>query len=172
MSRKYRLGQSREAQDMDHRDTYSRERAADSKRRQRTAERLETGIESHDAEALLRLPDATPWLHLPEATLIQRHSQWVDLELADGSTLCATLGGKLKGVHLVCGDRVRYVPMPQEAMTGNPGSSSAPMPTSSGSAPPWWTHPSARACWSAPRCWPWMRASPSGCSSPSGTGPP
>ena len=115
MSRKYRLGQSREAQDMDHRDTYSRERAADSKRRQRTAERLETGIESHDAEALLRLPDATPWLHLPEATLIQRHSQWVDLELADGSTLCATLGGKLKGVHLVCGDRVRYVPMPQEA---------------------------------------------------------
>lgn len=115
MPRKFRLGQSREAQDMDHRDGYSGERSADSKRRQRRAERLETGIEAHDAEAQLRLPDATPWLHLPEATLIQRHSQWVDLELADGSVLCATLGGKLKGVRLVCGDRVRYSPTPVEA---------------------------------------------------------
>ena len=115
MNRKFRLGQSREAQDLDHREVYSGERATDSKRRQRRAERLETGIEAHDAQALLRLPDPTPWLHLPEATLIQRHSQWVDLELADHSVLCATLGGKLKGVHLVCGDRVRYAPMPVEA---------------------------------------------------------
>ena len=115
MSRKYRLGQSREAQDLDHRDSYSRERSADSKRRQRQAERLSTDIESHDAESLLKLPDAGPWLHLPEATLVQRHSQWVDLELADRTSLRATLGGKLKGVRLVCGDRVRYSPTPLEA---------------------------------------------------------
>jgi ribosome biogenesis GTPase len=115
MNRKFRLGQSREAQDLDHREAYSHERPADSKRRQRGAERLETDIESHDAETLLRLPDASPWLHLPEATLIQRHSQWVDLELENRSVLRATLGGKLKGVRLVCGDRVRYAPMPIDA---------------------------------------------------------
>lgn len=115
MSRKFRLGQSREAQDLDHREAYSRERSADSKRRQRRAGQLETDIESHDAESLLRLPDASPWAHLPEATLIQRHSQWVDLEVADRTLLRATLGGKLKGVRLVCGDRVRYSPTPVEA---------------------------------------------------------
>jgi ribosome biogenesis GTPase len=114
MSRKYRLGQSREAQDLDHREAYSNERAADSKRRQRRAGQLETGIESHDSEAQLQLPDPSPWMHLPEATLIQRFSQWVDLELADGTTMRATLGGKLKGVRLVCGDRVRYSPVPVE----------------------------------------------------------
>jgi ribosome biogenesis GTPase len=114
MARKFRLGQSREAQDMDHREVYSRERSADSKRRQRGLERLETGIEAHDAEGMLRLPDPTPWLHLPEATLIQRHSQWVDLELADRTVMRATLGGKLKGVRLVCGDRVRYSVVPVE----------------------------------------------------------
>jgi ribosome biogenesis GTPase len=114
MSRKFRLGQSREAQDLDHREAYSRERAADSKRRQRHAERLETGIESHDADSLLRLPDPAPWMHLPEATLIQRHSQWVDLELTDRTVLRATLSGKLKGVRLVCGDRVRYSAVPVE----------------------------------------------------------
>jgi ribosome biogenesis GTPase len=114
MTRKFRLGQSREAQDLDHREAYSRERATDSKRRQRHAERLETGIESHDADSLLRLPDPAPWMHLPEATLIQRHSQWVDLELADRTVLRATLGGKLKGVRLVCGDRVRYSAVPVE----------------------------------------------------------
>ena len=114
MPRKFRLGQSREAQDLDHREVYSRERGGESKRRQRQAERLETGIESHDAETLLRLPDPGPWMHLPEATLIQRHSQWVDLELADRSALRATLGGKLKGVRLVCGDRVRYSVVPVE----------------------------------------------------------
>jgi len=112
--KKYRLGQSREAQDLDHREAYSRERAADSKRRQRHAERLETGIESHDADSLLRLPDPAPWMHLPEATLIQRHSQWVDLELADRTLMRATLSGKLKGVRLVCGDRVRYSAVPVE----------------------------------------------------------
>ncbi|WP_257313363.1 ribosome small subunit-dependent GTPase A [Geothrix fuzhouensis] len=114
MTRKFRLGQSREAHDLDHREAYSRERSTDSKRRQRHAERLETGIESHDANSLLRLPDPTPWMHLPEATLIQRHSQWVDLELADRTVMRATLGGKLKGVRLVCGDRVRYSVVPVE----------------------------------------------------------
>ncbi|MCE1204101.1 MAG: ribosome small subunit-dependent GTPase A [Holophagaceae bacterium] len=114
MTRKFRLGQSREAQDLDHREAYSRERGGESKRRQQHAERLETGIESHDAEALLRLPDPTPWMHLPEAILIQRHSQWVDLELEDRTILRATLGGKLKGVRLVCGDRVRYSAAPVE----------------------------------------------------------
>ena len=63
---------------------------------------------------MLRLPDPTPWLHLPEAILIQRHSQWVDLELADRSVLRATLSGKLKGVKLVVGDRVCYSPVPLE----------------------------------------------------------
>lgn len=114
MTRKFRLGQSREAQDLDHRDAYSRERGGESKRRQRQAERLETGIEAHDPEALLRLPDPGAWMHLPEATLVQRHSQWVDLELADRSVMRATLGGKLKGVRLVCGDRVRYSTVPVE----------------------------------------------------------
>jgi ribosome biogenesis GTPase len=115
MSRKFRLGQSREAQDMDRRDSYSRERSGESKRRQRQAERLSTDIEAHDAESLLKLPNAGPWLHLPEATLTQRYSQWVDLELADRTPLRATLGGKLKGVRLVCGDRVRYSPTPIES---------------------------------------------------------
>ncbi len=114
MTRKFRLGQSREAQDLDHREAYSRERGGESKRKQRHAERLETGIEAHDAESLLQLPDVGPWLHLPEATLIQRHSQWVDLELADRTVIRATLGGKLKGVRLVCGDRVRYSAVPVE----------------------------------------------------------
>ncbi|WP_291270263.1 ribosome small subunit-dependent GTPase A [Geothrix sp.] len=114
MNRKFRLGQSREAQDMDHREVYSHERGGESKRRQRQAERLETGIEAHDADALLRLPDPGPWMHLPEATLIQRHSQWVDLELGDRTVMRATLGGKLKGVRLVCGDRVRYSTIPVE----------------------------------------------------------
>lgn len=113
--KKYRLGQSREAQDLDHREAYSRERGGESKRRQQHAERLETGIEAHDSEALLRLPDAGPWMHLPEATLVQRHSQWVDLETEDRTILRATLGGKLKGVRLVCGDRVRYSPTPLES---------------------------------------------------------
>jgi len=114
MTRKFRLGQSREAQDLDHREAYSRERGGESKRRQRHAERMETGIESHDAESLLRLPDAEPWLHLPVATLIQRHSQWVDLELEDRTVMRATLSGKLKGVRLVCGDQVRYSAVPVE----------------------------------------------------------
>lgn len=113
--KKYRLGQSREAQDMEHRDTYSRERKGESKRRQQSAERLQTDIEQHDVDSMLRLPDPAPWQHLPEATLVQRHSQWVDLELADRSMLRATLSGKLKGVKLVCGDRVRYSPVPLES---------------------------------------------------------
>ena len=114
MTRKFRLGQSREAQDLDHREAYSHERGGESKRRQRHAERLETGIEADDVETLLRLPDAAPWMHLPEATLIQRHSQWVNLELADRTMMRATLSGKLKGVRLVCGDRVRYSAVPVE----------------------------------------------------------
>ena len=133
MSRKFRLGQSREAQDLDHREAYSRERSADSKRRQRQAERLSTDIEAHDAEALLKLPDASPWLHLPEATLTQRYSQWVDLELADRTALRATLGGKLKGVRLVCGDRVRYSAVPVEAE--DPGLPAPPPVRGDGGSP-------------------------------------
>lgn len=119
MSRKYRLGQSRDTEDLDHRQDYHRERKADSKRRQVRAERLETDIESHDAEGMLALPDASPWAHLPEATLVQRHSQWVDLELPDRTQIRATLSGKLKGVKLVCGDRVRYEPQTAEATDQN-----------------------------------------------------
>ncbi len=116
MSRRYRLGQSREADEMDSPEAYAREGRAQSKRRQQSAERLLTEIEGHDSDAMLRLPDPTPWLHLEEAILIQRHSQWVDLELADRSVVRATLSGKLKGVKLVVGDRVRYSPVPVEAV--------------------------------------------------------
>ncbi len=112
--KKYRLGQSRDAGDLDRGTEAQREGKAHSKRRQQSAERLSTENEAHDPEALLRLPDAAPWAHLPEATLIQRHSQWVDLELADRTELRATLCGKLKGVKLCCGDRVRYSPVPME----------------------------------------------------------
>lgn len=114
--KKFRLGQSRGAEDLDRGTDASREGRSQSKRRQRRAERLETDIERHDAEGMLRLPDASPWAHLPEATLVQRHSQWVDLELADRSRVVATLSGKLKGVKLCCGDRVRYSPQPVEAV--------------------------------------------------------
>ncbi len=114
--RKYRLGQSRNAQDLDSPEAYAREGRAQSKRRQQSAERLQTHIEAHDADSLLRLPDEAPWAHLAEATLVQRHSQWVDLELPDRTPLRATLAGKLKGVKLVCGDRVRYSPVPVEAV--------------------------------------------------------
>lgn len=119
MSRRYRLGQSREADEMDSPEAYAREGRAQSKRRQQTAERLLTGIESHDADSMLRLPDPGPWMHLEEATLIQRHSLWVDLELKDRSQIRATLSGKLKGVKLVVGDRVRYSPVPLEPTDTN-----------------------------------------------------
>jgi len=114
MSRKFRLGQSRDVQDMDAPDAYAREGRAASKRRQQSAERLATDNEAHDSDAMLLLPDAGPWLHLPEATLVWRHSQIVDLELDDGSPLRASLAGKLKGVKLVVGDRLRYT-LTQEA---------------------------------------------------------
>ena len=132
MTRKYRLGQSREAGDLDQREAYSNERAADSKRRQQRADRLETGIESHDSKSQLRLPDPGAWMHLPEATLVQRFSQWVDLELPDRTLLRATLGGKLKGVRLVCGDRVRYSAIPVEPDESRPP---APLPRGEGGSP-------------------------------------
>ncbi len=114
MSRPFRLGQSRAADEMDSPETYAREGRAQSKRRQQSAERLLTENESHDSDTLLRLPDPAPWMHLEEATLVQRHSQCVDLELKDRSQIPATLSGKLKGVKLVVGDRVRYSPVPLE----------------------------------------------------------
>ncbi len=115
MVRKYRLGQSRDAHDLDSPDAYAREGKAQSKRRQQSAERLTTEAESHDADSMLLLPDASPWSHLEEATLVCRHSQIVDLELDDRSFLRATLAGKLKGVKLVVGDRVRFSKVPVEA---------------------------------------------------------
>jgi len=119
MSNKFRLGQSRDAHDLDAPDAYAREGKAQSKRRQRSAERLSTDNEVHDSDSLLLLPDAGPWLHLPEATLVWRHSQIVDLQLEDGSALRASLAGKLKGVKLVVGDRLRYSAVPLEP--GDPG---------------------------------------------------
>lgn len=119
MNRRFRLGQSREATDLERPDSYAREGRAQSKRRQQSAERLLTEVEAHDADGMLRLPDPEPWMHLPEGILIQRHSQWVDLELADRTQLRATLAGKLKGVKLVVGDRVRYSPVPVEAVDPN-----------------------------------------------------
>jgi ribosome biogenesis GTPase len=115
MSRKFRLGQSRDAEDLDAPDAYAREGRAQSKRRQQSAERLTTDIEAHDSDAMLLLPDPGPWMHLPEATLVWRHSQMVDLELDDGTPLRASLAGKLKGVKLVVGDRLRFVPVAQDA---------------------------------------------------------
>jgi ribosome biogenesis GTPase len=106
----FRLGQSQEAQDLDGRDSYSRERKAAAKRRQIGASQLATDVEAHDPDAMLRLPDASQWGHLPQATIGRRHSQWADLILDDGSELRATLAGKLKGVRLVCGDRVHFAP--------------------------------------------------------------
>ena len=114
MSRKYRLGQSRDLEDLDAPDAYAREGRAQSKRRQQSAERLSTGNEVHDADTMLRLPDPGPWLHLPAATLIWRHSQIVDLELDDGTPLRASLAGKLKGVKLAVGDRLLYAAAPPE----------------------------------------------------------
>ena len=119
MSRKYRLGQSRDAHELDAPDAYAREGKGQSKRRQRSAERLSTDNEAHDSDTMLLLPDPGPWLHLPEATLVWRHSQIVDLELDDGSALRASLAGKLKGVKLVVGDRLRYSAVPLEP--GDPG---------------------------------------------------
>ena len=115
MSRKFRLGQSRDVQDMDAPDAYVREGRAQSKRRQQSAERLATDNEAHDSDAMLLLPDPGPWAHLPVATLVWRHSQIVDLELDDGTPLRASLAGKLKGVKLVVGDRLRYASVPLEA---------------------------------------------------------
>ena len=116
MSRKFRTGQSRDAQDLDAPDAYAREGKSQSKRRQRSAERLVSDNEAHDADAMLLLPDPGPWLHLPEATLVWRHSQIVDLELDDGTPLRASLAGKLKGVKLVVGDRLRYSAVPLEPL--------------------------------------------------------
>jgi ribosome biogenesis GTPase len=116
MGRKYRLGQSRDAHDLDSPDAYAREGKAQSKRRQQSAERLTTEAESHDSDSMLLLPDAAPWAHLEEATLVWRHSQIVDLELADRTPLRATLAGKLKGVRLVVGDRVKFSAQPIEAL--------------------------------------------------------
>jgi len=117
MSRKkFRLGQSREAHDLDGREHYQRERIVDSKRRQIKAERLATEVEAHDSDTMLRLPDADQWGHLPEARIKQRHSQWVDLLLDDGSEIRATLAGKLKGIKLVCGDKVYFTASPVETL--------------------------------------------------------
>jgi len=126
MVRKYRLGQSRDAHDLDAPDAYAREGRAQSKRRQQTAERLSTEAEVHDPETMLLLPDAAPWAHLEEATLVCRHSQIVDLELAGRVSLRATLAGKLKGVKLVVGDRVKVSRVPVEA--ADPGLPQAGMP--------------------------------------------
>jgi len=113
--RKFRLGQNREAQDLDGREHYQRERKVDGKRRQIRAERLATEVEAHDPNAMLHLPDPSQWEHLPQATIRQRHSQWVDLLLDDGSEIRATLAGKLKGIKLVCGDRIYFSNSPIEA---------------------------------------------------------
>jgi ribosome biogenesis GTPase len=106
--RTFRLGRSQDAQDLDGADAYSGERRAAAKRRQISASRLATDVEAHDPDAMLRLPDASQWGALPQATVARRHSQWADLLLDDGSELRATLAGKLKGVKLVCGDRVHF----------------------------------------------------------------
>lgn len=126
MARKFRLGQSRSAQDLDSPDAYAREGRAQSKRRQQSAERLLTGIEGHDTGLMLQLPDPSPWLHLPEATLVLRHSQWVDLSTEDGTPIRATLSGKLKGVKLTIGDRVRFSSVPVEVQDPDLTSSRPP----------------------------------------------
>ena len=114
-SKKFRLGQSRDAQDLDGREHYLRERKAEGKRSRIRAERLATEVEQHDPEEMLRLPDVSQWADLPVAMIKQRHSQWVDLLLPDSSEMRATLSGKLKGIKLVCGDKVHYSPVPIES---------------------------------------------------------
>jgi ribosome biogenesis GTPase len=49
----------------------------------------------------------------------------VDLELDDGSTLRASLAGKLKGVKLVVGDRLRYGSLPAEGEACGPANPQA-----------------------------------------------
>ena len=110
--KKFRLGQSRNACDIDSRDCSIREGRSQSKRRQKAAECLVTNNEIHNPDTMFLLPDPSQWMHLPEATLVWRHSKIVDLELYNRTLLRATLAGKLKGVKLVVGDRIRYEPAP------------------------------------------------------------
>lgn len=109
MNKKFRLGQSQDVKDLDTWNSFTREGCSYGKYRQQLAERLITNNEIHDVSTMFLLPDPGPWMHLPEATLICRHSDIVDLELDDGTFLRASLAGKLKGVKLVVGDRLRYV---------------------------------------------------------------
>lgn len=108
VDKKFRLGQSRDVYDMDLRDQCFREGRSQSKRRQKATERLVTNNEIHNPDSMFLLPDPSSWMHLPEATLVWRHSKIVDLELDNGTFLRASLAGKLKGIKLVVGDRLRY----------------------------------------------------------------
>jgi ribosome biogenesis GTPase len=107
MNKKFRLGQSSHADEFGQTGS-RREGRGHSKRRQQQTSQLRAQIESHDSESMLTLPDATEWIHLPQGTVIQRHSQWIDFLGADGVPLRGTLSGKLRGVSLVCGDQIHY----------------------------------------------------------------
>lgn len=115
--RKFRLGQSREVSDIDLYNYHSRDGRSPGKYRQKVAECFVTNNKIYDSDSMLLLPDYSPWMHLPEATLVWRHSKIVDLELDNGTFLRASLAGKLKGIKLVVGDRLRYESVP--AVVGN-----------------------------------------------------
>jgi len=111
-NKKFHLGHSINDYDVDWCDQCFREGRSHSKRRQKSVERLLTKNDIHDSDSMFLLPDSSSWMHLPEATLVWRHSKIVDLELNDGTILRGNLAGKLKGVKLVVGDRLRYESVP------------------------------------------------------------
>lgn len=111
VGKKFRLGQSRDVHDMDLHNQHFREGRSQSKWKQRATKCLMTNNDIHSADSMFLLPDPSPWMHLPEATLVWRHSKIVDLESGNGAILRANLAGRLKGVKLVVGDRLRYQPI-------------------------------------------------------------
>lgn len=107
MNKKFKLGQSSHANDFGEAGS-RREGRSQSKRRQQQTSQQRSQIESHDSQSMLSLPDTAEWSHLPQGTVIQRHSQWVDFLGTDLKPLRGTLSGKLRGVSLVCGDQIHY----------------------------------------------------------------
>lgn len=109
MVKNFRLG--RGSDDDEFSDQHpSRESKSHSKRRQQQKVKHRTDAEGHDADRMLELPDASAWAHLPEGIIVQRFSQWIEFEDADQKRYQGTLSGRLRGVSVVCGDRIRFEP--------------------------------------------------------------
>ena len=130
MSRKFRLGQSRDVQDLDAPDAYAREGRAQSKRRQQSARSgWPPSNEAHDSDSHAAAAGPGP-LDAPARGHPGLAPQ-PDRGPGTGRRhpLRASLAGKLKGVKLVVGDRLRYAAVPVEAEL--PGLRAGP-------GPRWW----------------------------------